>query len=416
MNKVLQEESRMINVIGLGYIGLPTALMMASHGVDVVGTDYNAELVATLNAGKTTFKEKGLDELYADAVKMGIMFTTEYQVTDTYIVSVPTPYDKFSKKVDACYVVEAVKDVMRVCPKGATIVIESTVSPGTIDKYVRPVIEGNGFKIGEDINLVHAPERIIPGNMVYELLHNNRTIGADDKAIGEKVKTLYASFCQGEIVVTDIRTAEMTKVVENTFRAVNIAFANELAKICRHDNMDVYEIIKICNMHPRVNILQPGPGVGGHCISVDPWFLVGDYPSLAKVIDEAMKTNDGMPDFVLNRIYEIMKEKGLTDVSRVGLYGLTYKENVDDMRESPTLQLLESQERHLAQGLKVYDPFIAKDVVKNQYHDIDAFLADVDMVVVMVKHTEIRENVDKLVGKVVLDCHNICNLPGVYHL
>lgn len=406
----------MINVIGLGYIGLPTALMMASHGVDVVGTDYNAELVATLNAGKTTFKEKGLDELYADAVKMGIMFTTEYQVTDTYIVSVPTPYDKFSKKVDACYVVEAVKDVMRVCPRGATIVIESTVSPGTIDKYVRPVIEGNGFKIGEDINLVHAPERIIPGNMVYELLRNNRTIGADDKTIGEKVKALYASFCQGEIVVTDIRTAEMTKVVENTFRAVNIAFANELAKICRHDNMDVYEIIKICNMHPRVNILQPGPGVGGHCISVDPWFLVGDYPSLAKVIDESMKTNDGMPDFVLNRIYEIMKEKGLTDVSRVGLYGLTYKENVDDMRESPTLQLLESQERHLAQGLKVYDPFIAKDVVKNQYHDIDAFLAEVDMVVVMVKHTEIRENVDKLVGKVVLDCHNICNLSGVYHL
>lgn len=406
----------MVNVIGLGYIGLPTALMMASHGVEVIGTDYNKELVATLNAGKTTFKEKGLDELFQNALASGIKFTTEYQVTDTYIVSVPTPYDKFSKKVDACYVVEAVKDVMRVCPKGATVVVESTVSPGTIDKYVRPVIEANGFKIGEDINLVHAPERIIPGNMVYELLHNNRTIGADDKAIGEKVKKLYSSFCQGEIVVTDIRAAEMTKVVENTFRAVNIAFANELAKICRHDNMDVYEIIKICNMHPRVNILQPGPGVGGHCISVDPWFLVGDYPSLAKVIDESMKTNDGMPDFVLNRIYEIMKEKGLTDVSRVGLYGLTYKENVDDMRESPTLQLLESQERHLATGLKVYDPFIIKDVVKNQYHDLDAFLADVDMVVVMVKHTEIRENVDKLAGKVVLDCHNIINLPGVYHI
>lgn len=406
----------MVNVIGLGYIGLPTALMMASHGVEVIGTDYNKELVATLNAGKTTFKEKGLDELFQNALAAGVKFTTEYQVTDTYIVSVPTPYDKFSKKVDACYVVEAVKDVMRVCPKGATVVVESTVSPGTIDKYVRPVIEANGFKIGEDINLVHAPERIIPGNMVYELLHNNRTIGADDKAIGEKVKKLYSSFCQGEIVVTDIRTAEMTKVVENTFRAVNIAFANELAKICRHDNMDVYEIIKICNMHPRVNILQPGPGVGGHCISVDPWFLVGDYPSLAKVIDESMKTNDGMPDFALNRIYEIMKEKGMTDVSRVGLYGLTYKEDVDDMRESPTLQLLESQERHLATGLKVYDPFITKDVVKNQYHDLDAFLADVDMVVVMVKHTEIRESANKLAGKVVLDCHNVIDLPGVYHI
>lgn len=406
----------MINVIGLGYIGLPTALMLASHGVEVVGTDYNNELVSTLNAGKTTFKEDGLDELFQRAVDSGIHFTTEYQVTDTYIVSVPTPYDKFSKKVDPCYVVSAVKSVMEVCPKGATVVIESTVSPGTIDKYVRPIIEANGFAIGEDMHLVHAPERIIPGNMVYELLHNNRTIGADNKDIGEKIKALYASFCQGQIVVTDIRTAEMTKVVENTFRAVNIAFANELAKICRHDNMDVYEIIKICNMHPRVNILQPGPGVGGHCISVDPWFLVGDYPSLAKVIDESMKTNDGMPDFVLNRIYEIMKENGLTDISRVGLYGLTYKENVDDMRESPTLQLLESQERHLAPGLKVYDPFIAKDVVKNQYHNLDEFLAAIDLVVIMVKHDEIKENADKLAGKVVLDCHNIIHKPGVYHI
>ena len=403
----------MVNVIGLGYIGLPTALMMSTHGVEVVGTDYNNELVATLNAGKTTFKEDGLDELFQDALKAGIKFTTEYQVTDTYIVSVPTPYDKFSKKVDACYVVAAVKDVLKVAPKGATLVIESTVSPGTIEKSVRPVLDAEGRT---DINLVHAPERIIPGNMVYELLHNNRTIGADDKENGEAVKKLYASFCQGEIVVTDIKTAEMTKVVENTFRAVNIAFANELAKICRHDNMDVYEIIKICNMHPRVNILQPGPGVGGHCISVDPWFLVGDYPSLAKVIDESMKTNDGMPDFVLNRIYEIMKEKGMTDITRVGLYGLTYKENVDDMRESPTLQLLESQERHLATGLKVYDPFITKDVVANQYHDLDTFLAAVDFVVIMVKHNEIKENMDKLADKVVLDCHNICKLPGVYHI
>lgn len=406
----------MINVIGLGYIGLPTALMMASHGVEVIGTDYNKELVATLNAGKTTFKEVGLDELFADAVKAGINFTTEYQVTDTYIISVPTPYDKFSKKVDACYVVAAVKDVMRVCPKGAIVVIESTVSPGTIDKYVRPVIEANGFKIGEDINLVHAPERIIPGNMVYELLHNNRTIGADSREIGEKVKNVYSSFCQGEIVVTDIRTAEMTKVVENTFRAVNIAFANELAKICRHDNMDVYEIIKICNMHPRVNILQPGPGVGGHCISVDPWFLVGDYPSLAKVIDESMKTNDGMPDFVLNRIYEIMKENNITDLSRVGLYGLSYKENVDDPRESPTIQLLESQKRHLAAPIKSYDPYFPNDIVPNQYHDFDKFLEDTDLVVIMVNHNQIKENMDKLKDKIVFDTRKCCDLPGTYRL
>lgn len=406
----------MVNVIGLGYIGLPTALMLASHGVEVVGTDYNKELVDKLNRGETTFKEDGLDELFCSAVDAGITFSSTYQKTDMYIVSVPTPYDKFSKKVDPKYVLAAVEEVLNICPKNAVIVIESTISPGTIDKFIRPMIIEKGFSIGEDINLVHAPERIIPGNMIYELLHNNRTIGADNKEIGEKVKSIYASFCQGEIVVTDIRTAEMTKVVENTFRAVNIAFANELAKICRHDGMDVYEIIRICNMHPRVNILQPGPGVGGHCISVDPWFLVGDYPALAKVIDESMRTNDAMPEFVLNRIYEIMLENKICDHKKVGLYGLTYKENVDDMRESPTLQLLERQKHHLAEGLKVYDPFIKEDVVDNQYHDLKQFIEDVDLVVIMVKHNEIKENSALLKGKVVLDCHNFLDLPGVYHI
>ena len=406
----------MINVIGLGYIGLPTALMFASHGVEVVGTDYNKELVDTLNHGHTTFEEDGLDELFAEAVKCGIKFSTEYMKTDMYIVAVATPYDKKSKKIDAGYVVAAVKNVMEVCPKGATVVIESTVSPGTIDRFVRPVIEEKGFVIGEDINIVHAPERIIPGNMVYELRHNSRTIGADDPEIGEKVKNCYASFCQGEIVVTDIRTAEMTKVVENTFRDINIAFANELLKICRSDNMDVYEIIRIANKHPRVNILSPGPGVGGHCISVDPWFLVVYYPSLANLIKQARKINDSMPEFVLNRIHEIMKEKGIKDVKKVGLYGLTYKENVDDTRESPTLQMLECMERHLAFGVRVYDPYVKKDITENQYHDFDEFLNDVDMVVILVGHDEIRNNMDKLKGKIVLDTRNICNPDGVYRL
>ena len=306
---------------------------------------------------------------------------------------------------------------MEVCPKGATVVVESTVSPGTIDKHVRPVIEAKGFVIGEDIHLAHAPERIIPGNMVYELKHNSRTIGADSREVGEKVKALYGSFCEGEIVVTDIRTAEMTKVVENTFRDINIAFANELAKICRSDNMDVHEIIRIANKHPRVNILSPGPGVGGHCISVDPWFLVGDYPGLANIILAARKINDSMPDFVLERIGCIMKERQITDVGKVGLYGLTYKENVDDMRESPTLQMLDSMDRHLCGGqIKVYDPYVVQDVVPNQYHDLDAFLRDVDMVVLLVGHDEIRENTDRLKGKVVLDTRHICFLEGTYRL
>ncbi len=407
----------MINVIGLGYIGLPTALMLASHGVEVIGTDYNKELVDTLNAGRTTFKEDGLDKLFQAALKAGICFSHEYQSTDTYIVSVPTPYDKIRKKVDAKYVNAAVMSILKVCPKGATVVIESTISPGTIDKHVRPEITAEGFTLGQDINLVHAPERIIPGNMVYELLHNNRTIGADDRAVGEKIKSVYASFCQGEIVVTDIKTAEMTKVVENTYRDINIAFANELAKICRSDDMDVYEIIRIANMHPRVNILTPGPGVGGHCISVDPWFLVGDYPGLANIILAARKINDGMPRFVVHRISQIMKEAGLTDVRRIGLYGLTYKENVDDVRESPTLQMLECMDDALSGGLvQVYDPYIERDIVPNQHHELDEFLSSVDMVVIMVGHDEIKKNMDRLDGKVIFDTRNVCTLPGVYRL
>lgn len=407
----------MINVVGLGYIGLPTALMFASHGVAVTGTDYNPHLVAELQAGHTTFKEKGLDALFAAAVAGGIQFSTEYLSTELYIVAVPTPYDKQTKKIDPCYVIGAVKNVMEVCPKGAVIVIESTVSPGTIDRFVRPIVAERGFTIGEDIHLVHAPERIIPGNMVYELQHNSRTIGADCREIGEKVKALYSAFCQGEIVVTDIRTAEMTKVVENTFRDINIAYANELARICRSDNMDVYEIIRIANKHPRVNILNPGPGVGGHCISVDPWFLVGDYPDLAQLIRTARTVNDSMPDYVLDRILELRETYGIPSLSRIGIYGMTYKENVDDVRESPTLQLLDFlKARGLDGQIKLYDPYITQDIVAGQLHSFTDFLAQIDMVVIMVGHNELREQMELLRGKVVFDTRRICTLEGTEYL
>lgn len=405
-----------INVIGLGYIGLPTALMFAKRGVKVVGTDYNKELVKTLSEGRLTFEEEGLDDLFADALNKGIGFTTEYIKTDTYVIAVPTPYIKESKKLDPKYVISAVNSVLDVCEKGVVMIIESTISPGSIDKYVRLEIEKRGFVIGQDVHLVHAPERIIPGNMIYELEHNSRTIGADNKEIGEKVKKLYASFCKGEILVTDIRTAEMSKVVENTYRDVNIAYANELAKICRADNMDIYEIIKTANMHPRVNILQPGPGVGGHCISVDPWFLVGDYPDLTNIILAARKINDSMPHFVLGRIRDIMREHNIRDTSKVGLYGLTYKEDVDDTRESPTLQLLEKMDEHLAFGAKVYDPFVSDIIVENQYSNFDKFLEDIEILVVMVSHTHIKDNMDRIKDKLVLDTRNICDCESVYKL
>jgi UDP-N-acetyl-D-mannosaminuronic acid dehydrogenase len=340
----------------------------------------------------------------------------QYQKTNIYLIAVPTPYDKFTKKINADYVVSSVKSILDVCDKDSIIIIESTISPGTTEKYIKPIIDNSKFKLGKDIHLVHAPERIIPGNMIYELAHNSRTIGADSLEIGEKIANIYRKITDGDVIVTDIKSAEMTKVVENTYRAVNIAFANELAKICRHDDMDVYEIIKICNMHPRVNILSPGPGVGGHCIPVDPWFLVGDYPSLTNVIGKSLKVNESMPEYVLHRTKEIMEEQHIFDLTRVGIYGLTYKENVDDYRDSPSLQLLEKQQLHLANPLKSYDPWIKQDIVKNQYHDLDEFLNEVDIVIIMVKHQEIINNMNLLKNKIVFDTQNVIDIKGVYKL
>ncbi|XZH20399.1 nucleotide sugar dehydrogenase [Clostridium perfringens] len=405
-----------LNIIGLGYIGLPTALSFAGAGIDVIGTDYNKEIVNTLNNGQVTFKEDGLYDLYKEALNRGIEFSTEYAKTNKYIITVPTPYIKESKKLDPKYVISAVESVLDVCDKGTILVIESTVSPGTMDKFVRPIVEDRGFIIGEDIHLVHAPERIIPGNMVNELKNNSRTIGADNIEIGYEVKRWYETFCEGEIVVTDIKTAELSKVVENTFRDINIAFANELSRICRKEKMDVYELIKIANKHPRVNILTPGPGVGGHCISVDPWFLVGDYPEIVNIIKAAREVNDSQPDFVIDRIREVMNENGITDISKVGLYGLTYKENVDDLRESPTLQILEKLERYFVKGIKLYDPWIEEKKFENQYNNFIEFLEEAELVVVLVAHDHIKNNQNLLKSKLVLDTKNILKIKNKYTL
>lgn len=405
-----------VNVIGLGYIGLPTALSMAANGIEVIGTDINENLVKKLNNNEITFEEKGLEDLFHRAIKEKIIFTTKYHNSDIYVVSVPTPYIKRNKKVDPRYLVEAVSEILKIAESGAILVIESTISPGTIDNIIRPLLSSYERKSAGDIHLVHAPERILPGNMLYELANNPRTVGADDYSIGEIIKNIYSSFCKAEIIITDIRSAEMTKVVENTYRDINIAFANELAKICRADSMDVYEIINIANRHPRVNILQPGPGVGGHCISVDPWFLVGDYPGLANIILTARNINDSMPEFVLERVNEIMNEVHIHNLNRVGFYGLTYKENVDDTRESPTLQLIENMKRHLAHGVKIYDPYVREDIVENQYHDFKTFLDEIDFIIIMVAHNQIIENQNLLAGKYVLDTRNILAGENIFKL
>ncbi len=406
----------LINVVGLGYIGLPTALIMSSCGLEIIGTDIDPNKIEMLNHSKVTFDEPGIQELYAQAIKNGIIFSSEYAQADIYIIAVPTPFDKTSKKIVADYLIEAVRQVSCACKNDSVIVVESTISPGTIDNYVRPIIREKNLKDNCSIELAHAPERILPGKMIEELRNNNRVIGADKVEIAQKIQKIYASFCKGEIILTDICTAEMTKVVENAYRDINIAFANELVKICRAAKIDVYEMIHIANKHPRVNILNPGPGVGGHCISVDPWFLVGDYPGLANIILAARKINDSMPEYVLKRIHEIMIENDIRDVRKVGLYGLTYKENVDDIRESPTLQLLECMQKHLATGIKVYDPYVKNDITDNQYHNFEQFLAEIDCLVLMVGHNHIIQNSDKIKDKIVFDTRNVLNQDNIYRL
>lgn len=406
----------MINVIGLGYIGLPTALMFASKGIKVVGTDINEQHVKDLNEGRLYFEEKGLEELFASARENGIKFTNEYIKSGVYIVTVPTPYIEETKKVDMKYVVKAVNTILDICEKGTIIIIESTISPGSIDEHIRPAIQKRGFIIGEDIHLIHAPERILPGNMIYELEFNSRTVGADDEEIGYKVIDLYKSFCKAEIVLTDIKSAEMSKVVENTFRDINIAFANELAIICREAGLDVYEIIRIANKHPRVNILQPGPGVGGHCIPVDPWFLIGDYPNHTKLITSARKVNDRMPNYIYNRILEIMAEHNIDDFSKVGLYGLSYKQNVDDVRESPTLQLLNVIKEKGQKTPNVYDPYIKNNIVDGQVQNIDRFIQNSEIIVIMISHSNLLNDLSILNNKIVFDTRNSINIKGVYKL
>ena len=399
-----------IAVIGQGYIGLPTTLVLADSGHKVIGVDTDTDKIDKLSHGQLTFKEEGLDELFARVLKKDLTFQQEYPEAEMYIVAVPTPYKDGNKKVDPQFVVDATERITEVAPHGAIVVIESTISPGVTDEYVRSAIESKGRTLGDDLHIVHAPERIIPGNMLYELYNNSRTIGADDLETANRVKEAYASFCNGEIIITDIRTAELSKVVENTYRDINIAFANELSRICNTAGVDVFEVIAVANHHPRVNILTPGPGTGGHCIPVDPWFLVGDYPEQAKLIRQARDVNVGQPMYVWNLAQEDFASVGFDETAKVGLYGITYKENVDDIRESPTLQLVNQMTAEQRANTIMYDPYVENDLVEGQYHDFDKFLEDSDVVIIMVGHNQIKEDVAKFNNATVFDAKNTVEL------
>ncbi|MGP5617928.1 UDP-N-acetyl-D-mannosamine dehydrogenase [Corynebacterium casei] len=335
----VEEQVEKVCVIGLGYIGLPTAAFLANGGQQVVGVDINRERVELINAGRAPFLEAGFDKLLSEVVSSGnLIASLEPTKSDVFILAVPTPFTE-DHKVDATYIDAAVRAIAPILQPGNLVVLESTCSPGTT-RHLAKLIYSLRPDLKEDcqIEFAHAPERVLPGNIMEEMVANDRIIGGLTPQAAERTKALYASFCHGEIRVTDAETAEMTKLAENAFRDVNIAFANELSLICDKNGVNVWELIGLANLHPRVNILSPGPGVGGHCIAVDPWFLVGAAPESTRLIQAARRVNDSKPDFLVDKIAEAI-ENSLNDV--VALFGLSFKANIEDLRESPSLRVLD---------------------------------------------------------------------------
>ena len=373
-------------VIGLGYIGLPTAAVFADSGLDVIGVDKNQKIVDALNRGEIIIEEDGLEEFVKRVFASGrLRAAAEVEEADAFIISVPTPITE-DKRSDMRFVESAALSVAEVLKKGDLVILESTSPVGTVDGLIKPILEEKtGLRAGEDFYLGHSPERVIPGHILYELVNNNRIAGGYDRESARRIAELYGHFVKGEIYETDARTAEMCKLSENTFRDVNIAFANELAKICENEGINVWELIEICNKHPRVNIHQPGPGVGGHCIAVDPWFIVEKEPQRARMIALARKTNDSMPEYTAERAMSVLG--GIED-PKVCILGITYKPDVDDMRESRVVKLAEILKE---KGCRVvcHDPFVCRKGLAEG--DLLAAAAGSDLVILGVNHRQYKD-------------------------
>mgnify|MGYP000920145819 CR=1 FL=1 len=342
-----------ICIIGLGYIGLPTAGSFAVHGIRVTGVDSNPEVISSLSNGKVHITEPGLKELVDLVIKKGNFRVSPNPVeADAFIIAVPTPFCG-EKKADLSFVCSAAKSIIPVLREGNLVILESTSPPLTTENVVRPILEKSGLKAGKDFKLAYSPERVLPGQILKELTENSRVIGGIDCASAEAGRDLYRRFVKGEIVLTDATTAEMVKLMENTYRDVNIAIANEFSRLADRFGVDVWEAIQIANRHPRVKILNPGPGVGGHCISVDPWFFVEAAPDLTPLIHTARKVNDSQPEFVLATLKKTLGElKG----KKIAALGLSFKSDVDDLRESPAIDIVHLLIKEGA-SVSVYEPF-----------------------------------------------------------
>ncbi len=400
-------------VIGLGYIGLPTAATFAAHGIKVHGVDINPRVVESLQAGKIHIHEPGLQGVVDEAVKSGNLTVSNQPVeADAFIIAVPTPFqhDKFGefnglkfKLADMSAVKSAAEAILPVLRKGNLVILESTSPPRTTVELVAPILARSNLEAGNDFHLCYSPERVLPGQILRELVDNARVIGGVTPESARAGRDLYATFVKGEIHETDATTAEMVKIMENTTRDVNIAIANEFARLAEKFGVDVWEAIRLANLHPRINILNPGPGVGGHCISVDPWFFVEAAPELSSLIYQARKVNDEQPHFVVEKVKQAFSALSGAERSRsatgnifkdkkIAALGLAYKPDVDDLRESPAIEVVHLLQKEGAH-VKAWEPFAPTAKVEGveMAPDLDSAIKDADAILLLVNHSQFRD-------------------------
>ena len=393
-----------ICVIGLGYIGLPTASLLGTKGYDVTGVDVSTEIVDTINQGKIHIVEPDLDLLVKSAVNSGkLRASLEPVKADIFIIAVPTPF-KDNYVPDLSYVEAASKAIAPYIEPGNLVILESTSPVGTTDERVADILEQAGHKVGIDVFVAHCPERVLPGRILIELVQNDRIVGGINEKSTKIAADFYNEFVSGKVLETDAKTAEMSKLTENSFRDVNIAFANELSLICDKENIDVWELISLANRHPRVDILQPGPGVGGHCIAVDPWFIIDRAPEEAQLIKTARLVNDGKPDWVISKISE---KAAKFKHPVITCLGLAFKADLDDLRESPAVEIVSKLHKLNLGEIVVCEPNINKHASFNLSSLEDA-IEKADIVVVLVDHKEFKSlSASKLSEKIVIDTRGI---------
>lgn len=394
-----------ICIMGLGYIGLPTATLFSLYGYNVVGVDINQELVDRLNDGEIITKEPNLDNLVNYVVNQGnLVASNTPRESDMFIIAVPTPI-KEDKSADMKYVISAVESILKYLKKGNVVILESTSPVGTTEEIIKPMIEEYGFQVGSDILLGYCPERVIPGNIIYELKNNDRIIGGVNEKSAKEIEKIYKTVVNGNIYLTDCKTAEMCKLMENVYRDVNIALANEFLLICDKLDINVWEAINYSNKHPRVNIHTPGPGVGGHCLAVDPWFIVDKESNYSKLIKSARNINDYMPIYMYELIEKIL---GQNTNKQITILGIAYKPNIDDIRESPIIKLIDKLLKN-NYSIKVFDPFV-KDFYLNE-KDILSACKGSDILILGVNHDYFKylplDAIKKeMRGNIILDTRN----------